>query len=97
MACKVHGHKRKTALGMCLPQVPRTGVLGKGFFRGTEEELTELRMVWDVEVLGGCLLESLFAVPGHVLDGDKAALGEEEEVKVSMGYHDVVGSFDNVR
>lgn len=43
-------------------------------------------MVWDVEILGGggCGLEALETVPGHVLDCDEGAVGEEEEVEEAV-------------
>ena len=39
-------------------------------------------------------METLEAVPGHVLDGDERALGEEEEIEVSVGDDCVVCALD---
>jgi hypothetical protein len=49
----------------------------------------------EVLLLGGRGLEALEAVPGHVLDGDEGAVGEEEEVEETMADDGVVGTFDD--
>lgn len=56
-------------------------------------------MVRDVEVIGGawCGLETLLAVPGHVLDGQQRAVGEEEEVQEAVADDGVVGALDDGR
>jgi hypothetical protein len=64
---------------------------------GNLENVAKTLVVRHVEVLGlgwrG--LESLETVPGHVLDGDEGAVGEEEEVEETVANDGVVGTFDN--
>lgn len=93
MARKVNRHKGKTTLSVCLPEVSRTGVLGEGLMGSAKVELTELRMIRSVEIIGGRFLEALLAMPGHVLNGDKASFCEQEEVKITVGKNDIVGGF----
>ncbi len=40
------------------------------------------------------LLETEFAVPGHVLDGKERAGGDYDKVEVGIGYEDSICSFD---
>jgi len=54
-------------------------------------------MVRNEEVLGRGRrgLESLQTVPGHVLDGDQGAVGEEEEIEKTVADHCVVCALDD--
>lgn len=52
-------------------------------------------MVRDEERLFRRLLESLGAVPGHVLDRGEGAVGEEQEVQPSMADDGVVCALDH--
>ncbi len=54
-------------------------------------------MVGGVEfVVRGGGLEALEAVPGHVLQGEKGAIGREEVIQVADADDSVIGTFDDV-
>ena len=48
-----------------------------------------------VQNSGRVLGEALLSVPGHVLDGEKGAVGAEEEIEISRPDDGVVGVFDD--
>jgi len=54
-----------------------------------------LRVVRSVQRGGGVLGETLGAVPGHVLDGEKGSVGAEEHVEVTGADDGVVGVLDD--
>ena len=54
-----------------------------------------LGVVWCVEKRGRVLIETLGAVPGHVLDGEEGAVCAEQHVQVATSDDGVVGVFDD--
>ena len=54
------------------------------------------RMVRDVELRPGVLLEPLQAIPGNVLQSDQTAVGGKQEIKVSHADDGVVDRLDHV-
>lgn len=64
---------------------------------GVLEDLAVGLVVRHIEVLllEGRRLETLGAVPGHVLDGDKGPVGEEEEVEQAVADDCVVRALND--
>lgn len=61
----------------------------------SERAAVVLRVVRSVEGRARVLLETLQAVPGHVLDGEQSAVGGEEHVEVTGADDGVVGVLDD--
>lgn len=60
-----------------------------------ERAAVVLGVVWSVEGRARVLLETLQAVPGHVLDGEQSAVGGEKHVEVTGADDGVVGVLDD--
>lgn len=60
------------------------------------DDLPKRGMVRNEEVVGlRRPLEALLTAPGHVLDGDEGAIGDEEEVEEAVANDDVLGAVDD--
>lgn len=96
----IDGTEGQASLGVCGTQISRSGHVvhrrGRdGLIVDFVHDLGQAGMVGHVEEVLGHTLETLLAVPGHVLDGGQRAVGEEEEVQPAVTDEDVVGALDD--
>ena len=102
MPGQVHRHKRQSTLGVraalesCACSIELRDVVRIGTKRFLLDYVQAL-VVRDEEVIDVAWrgLETLRAVPGHVLDGEKGAIGEEKEVEHAVADDDIVGALDD--
>ena len=97
---QIDRHKRQTSLRVRHTLEAPTRRISKHMCLNTVGVLDNLAislMVRHVEVLllEGRGLEALGAVPGHVLNGDQGAVGEEQEVEQAVADDCVVSALDD--
>ena len=102
MPREIHRHERKPSFRVPCPHQPRASIIGERNERRIAlvhviGVLAQLRVVGHVEILCTARLglEALLAVPGHVLNRDERAVGEEEEVEQAVAHEHVVGAVDH--
>ena len=54
-------------------------------------------MVWDVERISGFCLEALFSAPGHVLDHEHGAIGNQDHVEGGMANNGTFAALNDAR
>lgn len=65
---------------------------------GTRQETSIVfRVVWNVELLTGILLQSLGSVPGHILNSKKSTVRAQEHVQVAGSNDGVISVFNHTR
>ena len=83
---------------MSRPQISRASVLSESLPDVSTEDLRQLRMVRHEQLIGkGVCLETLHAIPRHVLDRDETAVHEQQEVVPPVANDDIVGPLDHAR
>lgn len=95
-------HKRQSTLGVRASIYTSTSYISVGVEIQINltgcflNDLVERGVIRDIEVARlRRFLEPLLAAPGHVLDRDEGAVGNEQEVKHSVGDDDILGAVDD--
>ena len=78
---------RQSPLRVCRPKHAGTG----------ESAQTQLAVIGHEELVGGRCLEPLGAVPGHVLDHQTGAVGDEDHIEETVADDGAVEALDDVR
>lgn len=100
MARNVHRHPCQTSLCMCYAHYTTARNEANRDRRNRlcgslVEHEAKCRIVRDIKKIAWGLRESLFAVPGHVVQRRKGAVRQQEEIEQAATDEDVVGTFDN--
>lgn len=85
MPTQIHRHERQPPLRMRRPHNPRPRQAFK----------TRLTMIRHEELVGRPCLEALHAAPGHVLDHEQGAVGDEDVVEEAVGDDRAVEALDD--
>lgn len=94
MASCVDGHKSQPTLCVGIPLDTNTSFDSRLF---SVTYFSTLMPVRDDQWLSRRFLEPLVSVPGHVLDGGQAPVGQEQKVLQAMGNNSVVGQLNDTR